>query len=90
MIRTLMAAAAVYALGHPSFDRYRPAFLDQPLQGFYFEVNFAARDGQRALQTLDTAPARRYVETYIERTQAELRSASLLHSGGSDPAAEPR
>ena len=49
MFRTLIAAVAVYACGHPGLDGYRPALLDNPLQGFYNEVNLAARDGKRAL-----------------------------------------
>ncbi|MGD0024186.1 MAG: hypothetical protein ABSC37_06090 [Xanthobacteraceae bacterium] len=74
MLRTLIAAAAVYACGHPAFDGYRPAGLDKPLQSFYVEVNLAARDGQRALASLDGARAMRYLDRYIARVDAELRS----------------
>jgi len=48
MFRTLIAAATVYAYGHPAFDGYRPAGLDKPLQGFSSEVNDATHDGTRA------------------------------------------
>jgi hypothetical protein len=75
MFRTLIAAAAVYAYGHPGFDGYRPAVLDKPLQGFYTEVNLAAIEGQRALATLDDARAMRYLKGYIERVDAQLRGS---------------
>ncbi len=79
MFRTLIAAAAVYACGHPAFDGYRPAVLDKPLQSFYVEVNLAAIDGGRALASLDDARAMRYLNSYIERVDAELRSPA--HGG---------
>jgi hypothetical protein len=74
MIRSLIAAVAVYSYGHPAFDGYRPTFLDKPLQGFYGDVNVAALDGRRALATLDDARAMRYLNVYIQRIDAELRS----------------
>ena len=74
MFRTLIAAATVYTYGHPAFDGYRPPVFDKPLQGFYAEINVAARDGRRALATLDEARAMRYLNIYIERIDAELRS----------------
>ena len=75
MWRSLFAAAAVYACGHPSLDGYRPVFLDKPLQGFYQDVNATARDGQRALATLDDARCMRYLKGYIAKMDAQLRSA---------------
>jgi hypothetical protein len=75
MFRTLIAAVAVYACGHPMLDGYRPAAFDKPLQGFYNEVNLAARDGKRALTTLDDARAMRYLKTYIDRMDEQLRSS---------------
>jgi hypothetical protein len=75
MFRTLITAVAVYASGHPGLDGYRPALLDKPLQGFYNEVNLAARDGKRALTTLDDARAMRYLKTYIDRMDEQLRSS---------------
>jgi hypothetical protein len=74
MFRTLIAATVVYAYGHPAFDGYRPTVLDKPLQGFYGDVNVAARDGRRALAVLDDARAMRYLNVYIQRVDAELRS----------------
>jgi hypothetical protein len=75
MWRSLAAAVVVYAYGHPGFDGVRPAALDRPLQSFYREVNHMARDGQRVLATLDDARSMRYMNGYIERMGALLRSA---------------
>jgi hypothetical protein len=75
MFRTLIAAATVYAYGHPVFDGYRPAVLDKPLQGFSSEVNDATHDGTRALGTLDEARAMHYLNVFIARVDAQLRSA---------------
>lgn len=75
MWRSAFAAAVVYGLGHPSFDGYRPAVLDRPLQSFYNDVNQTARDGRKALATLDDARAMRYLLVYITKMDAQLRSA---------------
>ncbi len=74
MIRSLLATAAVYAYGHPAFDSYRPPVLDKPLQGFYAEVNVAARAGRHALATLDDSRAVHYLAICIQRVDAELQS----------------
>jgi hypothetical protein len=42
MVRTLLAACAVYCDAHPLFDGLRPATLERPLQFFYRQVNEAA------------------------------------------------
>ena len=76
MWRTLLAAVLVYGWGHPSLDGYRPNLLDRPLHSFYENVNAAARDGKRALATLDDARCMRYLKGYIDRMDAQLR-----HSG---------
>jgi hypothetical protein len=78
MFRTLLAAVTVYTYGHPAFDGYRPTFLDKPLQGFYGDINGAARDGERALSTLDDARSMRYLNKYIERVDTQLRSPSFV------------
>ena len=75
MWRTLIAALAIYACGHPHFDGYRPAVLDRPLQDFYQEVNQAAREGQKVLAKLDDARSMRYLKGYIDRMDAMLRSS---------------
>jgi hypothetical protein len=75
MWRSIVAAALVYGYGHPGFDGYRPGMIDRPLQSFYKEVNHAARDGQKALATLDDARAMRYLKSYIDRMDSQLRSA---------------
>jgi hypothetical protein len=75
MFRTLLAAATVYAYGHPAFDGYRPGPLDKPMQSFYADINDAARDGKRALVTLDDYRCMRYLNVYIERMDAQLRGA---------------
>lgn len=64
-----------YAYGHPSLDGYRPALLDRPLQSFYADVNSTARDGRKALATLDDARCMRYLKSYIERLNAQLRGS---------------
>ncbi len=74
MWRSLLAAVTVYAYGHSNFDGYRPAALDRPLQAFHQEVNIVARDGQRALTTLDDARSMRYLKGYMEYMEAQLRS----------------
>jgi hypothetical protein len=76
MWRSLFAASVIYASGHPSLDGYRPALLDRPLQGFYHDVNSAARDGRNVLTTLDDARCMRYLKGYIARMDAQLRSAN--------------
>jgi len=73
MFRTLLAAAAVYAYGHPSFDGHRPVAFDKPVQGFYDGINAAANEGRRALAVLDDFRTMRYVEVVGERLDAELR-----------------
>lgn len=73
MFRTLLAAAVVYAYGHPSFDGHRPTALDKPVQSFYDGVNAVANDGRRALAVFDYARAARYVEVVMERLDRELR-----------------
>jgi hypothetical protein len=75
MWRSVLAAIAVYAYGHPGFDGYRPAALDRPLQAFHQEINHVARDGQRALSTLDDARSMRYLKGYIVQMEAQLRAA---------------
>ncbi len=47
--------------------------LDRPLQGFHQEVNSVARDGKRALSTLDDARSMRYLSSYIEFLQTSMR-----------------
>ncbi|MBI4274329.1 MAG: hypothetical protein HY659_06490 [Rhizobiales bacterium] len=76
MWRSVIAAVAVYTYGHPSFDGYRPALLDRPLQAFHRDVNYVARDGQRALNTLDDARSMRYLKGYMEFMETQLRSAN--------------
>jgi hypothetical protein len=73
MWRSIAMAAVVYACGHPHFDGYRPAGLDRPLQAFYVEVNKAALTGRRALARVDDDAAVRYVKTYVDNVEAELR-----------------
>ena len=75
MIRTLLAAAAVYACGLPAFDGHRPAALDKPLQGFYAAVNVTAADGKRALSAFDEAHMMRYLGILIQRLDAVLHGS---------------
>jgi hypothetical protein len=73
MWRSLAAAAFIYGCGHPGLEGYRPAALDRPLQAFHHEVNVFARDGKRALATLDDARSMRYLNNYIEFLHARMR-----------------
>lgn len=73
MWRSFAAAALVYGIGHPGLDGYRPAMFDRPLQAFHQEVNVVARDGKRALTTLDDARSMRYLSGYMEFLQSKLR-----------------
>jgi hypothetical protein len=75
MWRSLISAAIVYGLGHPSFDGYRGP-LDRPLQSFYTEVNQFARDGRTALRMLDEARFMRYLKAYIEQMDTQLRGSN--------------
>lgn len=73
MFRTLLAAAAVYACGHPSLKAYRPAPLDKPLQGIYEEINLFAGNSRQALGVLNDARTMRYLEVIMVRLDGELR-----------------
>ena len=73
MWRTVVLAAMVYGCGHPCLDGYRPGFIDRPLQGFYNEVNQAARDGHKVLASLDVT-TKSLLQGYIGRIDALLRS----------------
>ncbi|HXW25849.1 MAG TPA: hypothetical protein VEK73_13980 [Xanthobacteraceae bacterium] len=76
MWRSIAIAALVYAYGHPNFDGYRPAGLDRPLQAFYVEVNKAALTGRQALGRVDDDRVVRYLKSYVDTVEAELRSAN--------------
>ena len=76
MWRSLLAGIVVYAYGHPHFDGYRPAALDRPLQAFHVEVNQAARDGRRVLGTLDDARSMRYLKSYVDRMDEQLKGTN--------------
>ena len=76
MWRSIAIAALVYAYGHPNFDGYRPAGLDRPLQAFYVEVNKAALTGRQALARVDDDRVVRYLKSYVDTVEAELRSAN--------------
>jgi hypothetical protein len=75
MWRTVVAAALVYAYGHPAFDGLRPAALDYPLQAFHTAANDVARDGQRALAQFESARAKMHLKGYYERIESEFRPA---------------
>jgi len=71
MWRIMVAAALVYAAGHPKFDGQRPAALDRALQGFYVTVNKAADSGRQMLTRFsDQATIR--VKTAAENAATEL------------------
>jgi hypothetical protein len=53
MTRLLAVAAALYALGHPGFDAWRPMAFDRSLREFHRDVNRIAHDGIRVLAAFD-------------------------------------
>ena len=71
MVRTLLAASAVYCYAHPLFDGLRPATLERPLQFFYVQVNEAASQGRELLR-FDDARMRAYAQTYMKRVDAQI------------------
>jgi hypothetical protein len=77
MWRTVVAAALIYAYGHPAFEGWRPSGLDGALQAFYVAANDVARDGQRMLMGFESARAKHALKTYYERIDTELRPSGL-------------
>jgi hypothetical protein len=75
MVRTLLAACAVYCYAHPLFDGLRPATLERPLQFFYAQVNEAASQGRELLTRFDDARMRAYALTYMKRVDTQLKQA---------------
>jgi len=75
MFRSLTLAMVVYAYGQPAFYDYRPSMVEKPVQGFYANVNSVARDGQRALQTLNDARTMQYLKDYLAAVGQQLNSA---------------
>jgi hypothetical protein len=75
MVRTLLAACAVYCYAHPLFDGLRPATLERPLQFFYAQVNEAASQGRELLTRVDDARMRAYALTYMKRVDTQLKQA---------------
>jgi hypothetical protein len=53
MTRLLAVAAALYALGHPGFDAWRPIAFDRSLREFHRDVNRIAHDSMRVLVVFD-------------------------------------
>jgi hypothetical protein len=75
MWRAFMTAWIVYGCGHPSLEAYRPAVLDRPLQAFYETVNTAARDGRKAIASIDDSRWMRYLKDYVAEMEQRLRSS---------------
>jgi hypothetical protein len=75
MVRTLLAACAVYCYAHPLFDGLRPATLERPLQFFYVQVNEAASQGRELLTRFDDARMRSYAQSYMKRVDTQLKQA---------------
>ncbi len=82
MWRSLITAWIVYGCGHPALEAYRPAVFDRPLQSFHETVNGAARDGKKAIASLEDTRLMRYVKDYIASMDARLRSAARQPSAG--------
>ncbi len=75
MWRGIVAAVLVYGYGHPGFDGFRPEILDLPLTAFHQQVNHVASDGKYALTTLDPSSSMRYLKSYIDTVDTQLRGA---------------
>jgi hypothetical protein len=80
MWRSLITAWIVYGCGHPALEAYRPAVFDRPLQSFHETVNSAARDGKKAIASLEDTRVMRYLKDYIATMDARLRSAARQSS----------
>jgi hypothetical protein len=76
MWRGALAAIVVYLYGHPIFDGYRPASLDQPLQGFYADVNLVARMGKQTLTGFDSDHAKQQARKFVDQVEGELAGKS--------------
>jgi hypothetical protein len=75
MWRAVISAWIVYGCGHPSLEGYRPAMLDRPLQSFHETVNAAARDGRKAIASIDDSRWMRYLKDYVAEMEVRLRSS---------------
>jgi hypothetical protein len=72
MFRVLVALGAAYGLGHPALDAYRPAALDRPLHGFYYDVNAAVIQCERAVKSFDGERIKYYLGRAGARMEAEM------------------
>lgn len=72
MFRVIIALGAAYGLGHPALDSYRPAALDKPLHGFYFDVNTAVGQCAHAAKGFDRARVMHYLDSIGGRMKAQL------------------
>jgi hypothetical protein len=66
MGRVLAIAAALYVLGHPNFDAWRPIAFDRSLREFHRDMNRLAYETTRVLTVFD--------RTGTVRTLTELGS----------------
>jgi hypothetical protein len=87
MWRSLITAWIVYGCGHPALEAYRPAMFDRPLQSFHDTVNGAARDGKKAIASLQDTRLMRHLKDYVASMDTRLRSAARQSSteAGSTP-----
>ena len=72
MFRVLIAIGTAYGLGHPALDGYRPAALDKPLHGFYFDVNTAVSQCEHAVKSFDGARIMYYLGKAGGQMEAQL------------------
>jgi hypothetical protein len=71
MWRISLVVAIAYGCGYPGLDGYRPAALDAPLQAFYQQVNKAALEGGKVLESANGARAS-YFKAYMGRAEKQL------------------
>jgi hypothetical protein len=72
MFRVIIALGAAYGLGHPALDGYRPAALDKPLHGFYFDVNTAFGQCEHVAMKFDGARIMHYLGNIAGQMKAQM------------------
>jgi hypothetical protein len=68
----MIALSAAYGLGHPALDAYRPAALDKPLHGFYFDVNATIGQCEHLAMKFDSARVMHYFGNVAGRMKDQL------------------
>jgi hypothetical protein len=70
MGRVLAIAAALYTLGHPHFDAWRPIAFDRSLREFHNDMNRIAHSTVRMVAVFDRSGATRTLSDLGAQLQA--------------------